>query len=528
MNYSEELLKWENILDINNDNYLKKEIKKCKKNEILLNNFFKDLKCSNEYIYGDYGVGYNKINFITIKQIIDILTENNWDSKKYFLISYDGNELIKNIIELLNKYNDKKIKFLTFSNYEGVDKKFFSFIKRKLNIEKSIYISKSIYKSNTFNITIWNSDEKLKNNKLNEIINKLSENKKIYFEKTINDEMNFLNNDLIMKIFVDNISKISYEKKSLSNLKIAISNRSENVTKILTKLLGFKNFSYVINNKPKNKDISLYDKKKYCNDFLIKKYFKSEINFAKRKKANLLISFNKEGSQLYLFLINKKNVLFLNSNKIVLYFLDDFYKNLEFDNKKIENVYISTNENPNDNILKLIEKYKIDFKKIENCDFISNDYLLIYWNNYNQIIFGEKINDEFSIYHIIVKLLFIIDYYFNQYNSLLPLINNIEKKYEKMKSEFVLFTKKDFHKIVESLNEESDFSNIKINNYENVVSDEINICEFIYKKKYKTKIKHNNITNKTIICFYENEINNYLKNKIKIIKYKHFFANLLE
>lgn len=514
MNYQEELNNWNNFFVKNFK--IKKDLNKLRKVDEKDSHFFNDLKILNNLIYGSYGAGYNKINSITLKKIIDIfnlLIDNKNDN--YFLISSDGSnecvEMLKDIIWT----NDKDIKFITFSNFVGFDKKFISATIKKIHPYASIYISRSIYDKTAFEINLFD-EQGFKINKeiLKGILKQLDKN----INNISRDEkrkISFLNNDSLIKIFNNKINVLFPKNINNKKTKIAISNRSNGITNILTKLIGNQDFTYVVNEKINNQKIDIFEKK-YVSDKKIKTFFKNDIKFAKKYKCNFLITFNENGTQLFVFIIHRNKVIYLNENLLVLTFLHKFYIELVFDNKTLSNLFISSNEGLNDNLSNLVKKYNIKWRMIKNENFVSKDYLLIYWNDYAQYIFGEKINDEYTIYHLLIKVLAIIDYYNNQWGSTKTLFSKLEKiygsfdiqnkhlidlNYEEAKKRVIVFISK-YSKLVKSELETNTIDELAI---------EDDIWNIRLVDNTKIIIKYNKLMKKTIVVFRRKRETNLIK-----------------
>ena len=88
MSFNEEIKKWNDLFS--EDKLSKKYVKKNQNfDQEFINNFYQDLRVSDNCIYGEYGIGYSKINSVIVKKIVDIFIqildkENNND---YFAIS---------------------------------------------------------------------------------------------------------------------------------------------------------------------------------------------------------------------------------------------------------------------------------------------------------------------------------------------------------------------------------------------------------------------------------------------------------
>lgn len=519
MKQNNEIFKWNSIYQ--NNRVFQTQLKDRNQNNVKEEEFFGNLKITNNYIYGEYGIGYSKINSITTKKIIELFIQiEKMNHDEYFFIASDGNLECLEIIESIINLNDQNIKFLSFQKFLGFDKTFILSTIKTVKPFGCIYLSKSIFNPEIIQINLYDSNGKeLENEKLKNLIDQMTKNiDNIHISQ--NKNVYFLNNELLIKTFVDKVKKI-YSKDLNPNkkTKIMISNRSEGVSNILSKLIGSQEFTYTINNKVKNNDVNIY-KYKYWNDKTIKKAFKKELIKAWTKKANLLIIFNKEASQIFLFVLNKRKIIFLNNDLIALILLNDLYNNFFMDNYNTSNIFISSNNLPNENIQKLIKKYNVHFKQIQNNNFYSRrDYMLLFWNDYNQIVFGQKSNNEFSIYHLLAKIISIIESYNNQYDSIDILLSRLKKMY----GEFVSInkywidkTKPEIKKIIDNikLNKETNIFNIqKYIENDKVLNFENEIALIQYKNKYLLSIKFNEINKKASISFKKINLNN--ENKFK-------------
>ncbi|MBD5423233.1 MAG: hypothetical protein HDR43_01930 [Mycoplasma sp.] len=529
MQLQDEIIKWNNLFEENK--LFKKELKKIEKIGIQNTNFYDNLNVANNCIYAEYGVGYSKINSITIKKIIDLFLKiiENQHSNNYFLITSDGSQECIEIIKSLLNINNSNIKFITSSSYEGFDKNFILSSIKKINPMAALHLSKSIFDNKIINAALYNSSGIKIGNKVLEGITKKIKKNLIDVELAKNDNMSFLNNELLIKIFSDKIKELFKNYSISRKTKIAISNRSNGITKIISKLVGSQDFSYVINNKIKKREIDLFSTKKHISDNKIKMYFWKDILFARRKKANFLICFNQEGTQLFLFAIHNSKVTYINSNLLTLIYLNHFYNELEMNNQKLTNTFISSNNDPNENIIRLINKYKINFKKITNNDFLTKDFLLIFWNDYNQYVFGDKMSQEFSIYQFLIKILCIIDYYNNQYNSINALLNSLNKMYGVFSHEekYILDIAPDM--ITDKIDEV--FKNWKQKEVSTKIVNYVNeetIKEIYIDSEFKLNIKYNFIIKKVIMIVSYTKDTNVIKEFQKRIKLKYWIKTLMK
>lgn len=190
---------------------------------------------------------------------------------QHVLISSDGSneckEIIQNVIKL-----DRDIKFLSFANYEGFDKNFILSSIKKIGPKCSFHLSKSVHNNNFIHINIYDEKGiKVKNELLEKMVAKIDKNVDD-LEPTNEYSISFLNSELLIKIYIEKICSLFSKTNNIRKTKIAISNRSTGIIRILTKLLGSQDFSYIINNNIKDKKIDL-NKSKILTDQKIKKYF---------------------------------------------------------------------------------------------------------------------------------------------------------------------------------------------------------------------------------------------------------------
>lgn len=518
MSFNEEIKKWNDLFS--EDKLSKKYVKKNQNfDEEFINNFYQDLRVSDNSIYGEYGIGYSKINSVIVKKIVDIFIqildkENNND---YFAISSDGSVVCTNIINNLMKINNKNIKFITFNNYEGFDKSFVLSSIKKINPLGAIHISQSIFNPNILNINLYDYQGiKINNEILVNIIQKIDKNLNDVSIAT-EENLSFFDNELLIKIFVDKMNKLFDSRVLTKKTKVAISNRSSGITKVLTKLLGTQDFPYVVNNKIKNKTININCKKTISYKY-IKRYFWKEILFAKLNKANLLICFNAEGTQLFLFAIEKTKAIYIDPSLLSLIFLNSFFDDLYKNEKKLLDIFIASNGSPHTNMVNLINKYKLHFKQITNNNFLQEEMLLLFWNDYNQYAFGKKINQEFSIYLFLLKILNIIDNYINQYGSINALLNILTKMYgpNDYQNKYLINISYELAlaKIHKLFNMTFEFSDQKNKNYEN----ETILLEFNISNEIDFLMKYNFIINQFIIILTHKHNTNILKRGKKFWK----------
>lgn len=514
----QEIIKWENIFQKNK--IFKKQLKKIEKAGAFDSSFYQKPSISNFSIYGEYGVGFGKINAIVIKKILDVFFEQMENKNGHILVCSDENLETLEITKSVSKINDN-LNLVFFKDFEGFDKKFVSFCVKKAKLLGAIYISKSIFNKNILNVFIYDSNaKKLDKSKLNEIVEKIENNiNNIEYKSYNKNNVSFLNNDLLIKTFVDRISVLFSKKTAFRKTKIAISCRTKGIASIISSLVGNKDFAYTINKKTINKDLDIFSKS-HLSDFNIKKYFWKQILFAKLNNCNFLIEFNKEGTQLFIFLIQGWKIIYLNEKLIPLIFLHKFYNDIFLENKSIPNLFVASNEDLTKNLIALFRKFQIEYRKISDNNFNTHDYMLLFWNDYNQFVFGENVNDEFTIYHILIKITEIIDYYNNQYNSIKALFNNTKKMYGFFEEENKYFLNLNIDSINNIINKfvKSELYSKNIANYNRIQINEndfieSNLWKIELKSGYTIFIKYNYILQKTIIKirFIEEEENVFKK-----------------
>lgn len=85
-----------------------------------------------------------------------------------------------------------------------------------------------------------------------------------------------------------------------------------------------------------------------------------------------------EGTQLFLFAIEKTKIIYIDPNLLSLIFLNNFCQESYKNEKILSNFFIASNGSPNSNIINLINKYKLNFKQITNNIFLQEEMLLLF------------------------------------------------------------------------------------------------------------------------------------------------------
>lgn len=528
MNSYEVFLQWKKYFE--DDKNLLKELSKYESIDLSETDFFHSCKVVNNKIVSEYGVGMNKINKLTIRLFFYAFTNyflRKSENKEIVFIASNDSNTCKKLIKDLTFMKNEKIKLVTFDNFEGYDKKIFNEAVKKIKAKLGLYIQESIYNSNIINIYFVDENGQVYDNQTILDFLKLTNSVNPFdFEINEKESILFVDNTKLIEIFIDKIYPLYVKQLDTNKTKIAISNNNKGVTSVLSKLIGKLDFSYIINNKSKVKNIFEYST---LDDNKIKKIYKDEIRYARKKKCNILITYNANGTALFIFLVYKTNVVFLNETLITLMFLHNFLNDLFLRNKKIAKLYIASNCEPIQSIKNLIKKYNLDFQIKNNHNFSNKDneedkYLLYYWNIYNQYIFGEKKNIDFSIYHLIIKLLEILNFYNLQNNAKNNLIANLNQMYGsyyevKLFSNFNLKQIENRMKKLISSQDKQTYLKIKKINEFDLLSDEEEktIYTIDLKGDINVIIKYNFIFKKMIFIY---RIKNKKMNSF--INYSHF------
>ena len=507
MNQAEIILKWKKYFE--NNKLILKELIKYENINLLETNFLNPCPVINQSICAPIGVGLNKINTLTIRNFLATLIKhfNDWEDRDLIFIGSDGTPKAQQLIKDLALLKLEKGTFVTFENFDGFDKKFVSETIKKIKAKCGFFIQSSIYSPDLINVFFLDELGESYDAAFVKKINQEALNNN-YFELELNEKIDifYIENEKMIKIFVDKIEQLYTKRLNTKKTKIAISNHNQSVTKVLAKLLGHLDYAYVINDnvKPKN----LFNSK-MIDDREVELVYQKEIKFAQKTKSNILISFSPNGTQLMIFLVKRNSVTYLNKNLITLLFLHNFFNNLFLANKKLAKTWIASDYQPIPSIINLIYKYNLDFNPIKEVIYDPQNYLLYYWNNYNQFIFGEKRNVDFGIYNLFIKLLEILNFGILQSGGIQYLITNINMMYghyqqiDAINDISLINLKNKIEKILSVPQSWSTYfiRDIKVNDHIKQMDEEL-LWTITFKNNDKFLIKYNHLINKAIITYY--------------------------
>lgn len=523
------LIQWKDYFQ--NDKEILKELQKLESVKLSETDFLSNFLVINNKIVAKRGIGLNKINALSLRALVYFFIQENFtNDDKLFFVSYDGNLEIKKMIKSLNFLNLQNYGLITLNDYKSIDKKMINEIFKKIKLSGGMYIQESIYESDLFEIYFFNKDGELINH---EIISNFVKN--IYWKNFFDiplkndEEILFIDYEPLIKMFVKKVVSLYTKKNNTNKTKVVISNHNNFACEIVSKILGNLDFSYVVNDNPSRKNIFAFKK---INDKKIRKIFFDEINFAKRKKANVLISFDKSGSQLFCFLKIKNNFVFINENIISLMINHHFFNNLILNKIKLTNFYIQSNNLLSNNMQNLVQKFSIPFELKNDLELDKHSYMLYYWNSYYQFAFGEKHNSFFTIYHIFVKLLEIINIYNSQFGSVQGHLRDLKIMYGNTNQKIFItnvLKSKLINKIKEIqkndnkiLLDEFGIKSIKMyNDIEHIdqfLYDEVLIFNLELNDNSSLMIKWNSILNKIIFIIRDENKKNTLQKFIDLFK----------
>lgn len=429
MNNNELIEKWK--IAFQNDKKILKKLSKM--NELNDNDkFFTKLFFDNKKIIARIGEGYGQLNKLTVKLIAISFAKTLTNYKKEainldILISSDGSPEAKSFLEIIaNVFESKGITSTAFKSYAGYDQKFVCRTIKKLNLDAGIMIEKSIFNDKVFNVFFINSEGIHFNKEFVEQIKLEMENHNIFEIKTNPAKTQFLSNSKVISDYVGKVLSLSNRKGDQKKIKIAISNYNSSVTQILKKILGNMDFNYVVNNNLNKGNIH---QKKKINKKTYSNFYWRDIIFSKKNKCSMLICPSKNGSQLNLFVSHGRNFVYLDSNEITLMFLNFFLINMNIGSKKITNSYIGTDIPPIQSVKNIINKYNLELLITGDVEVVENKYLLFYWNQESQFIFGENKIIEFGFHHLIIRFLEMLNYYETQRLNIYSQKNILIKMY---------------------------------------------------------------------------------------------------
>ncbi|MGL5732966.1 MAG: hypothetical protein ACRCXE_02775 [Metamycoplasmataceae bacterium] len=490
--------------------------------------FFAKLLFDSKKIVARIGVGYGKLNKLVAGIIAysfaNILKGYKINDKIIdVIVCSDGSPEIKsfinNIADVL-AYEDVTV--TAFKKFAGYDKKFVRRTINKLELSAGIFIERSIYNNDVFNIHFIDStgndfsDELLKN-----IETEINKND-IFSIKSKPAKIDFLSNNKLINDYIIKILSLSSRKGDQRKVKVTISNYNAGVTEILKKILGNMDFNYKINSHINKGNINI---KKHRNDKSFINFYWRDIKFARKNKCDMLICPSRNGSALNLFIFNGRQVFHLDANEITLMFLNFFFIGINIDTKKIPNSYIGTDLPPIQNIKNLISKYNLELAISEDVKVIEDKFLLFYWNQNAQFIFGENYSTEFGFHHLIIRFLEMINYYKTQRLNLGSQRNVLAKMYGSYKTHTIIlnYQLSRLYLFLDNINKSEFALKYPIEDvvrYEdlNILSENI-IAKVILKTGEELLIKYNYI-NKKIVIFVRLENDNF-----KLWNKNHFTKN---
>lgn len=427
MNQVELLLKWKRYFETNKT--MLKELAKYDNVNLGETNFLNPCLVIDQRICAAWGAGLNKINTLTVRNFVFTLVNQivNLEAQDLIFIASDGSLRCQQLVRDLAHLALERGEFVSFENFAGFDKKFVTEAIRKVNAKVGIFIQTSIYDPELIDVFFLNY---LGENYETDFVEKIVQNSLAndYFSIPLRGQADiyYVENDKMIKLFVDKIEQLYTKRLNTKKTKIALSNHNPGVTQVLAKLLGHLDYAYVINDNVRPKHMFAH---KLLSDHEFLRLYRREIRFAKQRRCNILLTGDTNGSRLLIFLLKRNNVIFLNQNLTTLVFLHNFFNNLFLANKKLAKSWIAADTTPIKSITNLITKYHIDFNVTSKLVHDPQNYLLFYWNDYNQFIFGEKRNVTFGIYNLFIKLLEILNFAILQTGGLQNLVSNINTMY---------------------------------------------------------------------------------------------------
>ncbi|MGL5732732.1 MAG: hypothetical protein ACRCXE_01510, partial [Metamycoplasmataceae bacterium] len=509
----------------------KNAVRRLSKITELANNdpFFTKLLFDSKKIVARIGVGYGKLNKLVAGLIAysfaNILKGYKINDKGIdVIVCSDGSPEIKgflnNIADVL-AYEDVTV--TAFKKFAGYDKKFVRRTINKLELSAGIFIERSIYNNDVFNIHFIDStgndfsDELLKN-----IETEINKND-IFSIKSKPAKIDFLSNNKLINDYIQKILSLSSRKGDQRKVKVTISNYNSGVTEILKKILGNMDFNYKINSNINKGNINI---KRHRNDKSFVHFYWRDIKFARKNKCDMLICPSRNGSALNLFIFNGRQVFHLDANEITLMFLNFFFIGINIETKKIPNSYIGTDLPPIQNIKNLISKYNLELAISEDVKVIEDKFLLFYWNQNAQFIFGENYSTEFGFHHLIIRFLEMINYYKTQRLNLGSQRNVLAKMYGSYKTHTIIlnYQLSRLYLFLDNINKSEFALKYPIEDvvrYEdlNILSENL-IAKVILKTGEELLIKYNYI-NKKIVIFVRLENDNF-----KLWNKNHFTKNV--
>ncbi|MGL6124994.1 MAG: hypothetical protein ACRC1F_00700 [Metamycoplasmataceae bacterium] len=491
--------------------------------------FFTKLFFDSKKIITNIGLGYGKLNKLVVELIAysfsEVLKEvrDNNETIDILLCSDGSKEITVFLKNMANVLYDKGLTVSAFNSFAGYDKKFIRRTINKLELTAGIFIERSIYNNDVFNIHFINYGG---NDFSDEIIVKIKneiEKHNIFSIKSKPAKIDFLSNNKVINDYIQKILSLSSRKGDQRRAKITISNYNNGVTEILKKILGNMDFNYKINTNINKGNINV---KKSRNDKTFINFYRKDIRFARKNKCDMLICSSKNGSALNLFVFNGRQVFYLDSNEVALMFLNFFFYIEKIERKKIVNSYIGTDISPIQSIKNLIKKYNLELAISEDIKNPSEKFLLFYWNQNSHFIFGENSNNEFGFHHLIIGFLEMVNYYKTQRLNIASQRNILTKMYGSYKTHITIldFELTRLHWLLNNiknshLNAKYPVENVLMFENSNDLNENL-IAKIVLKSGEELLIKFNYI-NKKIIIFIRLENDN-----LKLWNKDHFSKNI--
>ena len=480
--------------------------------------FFAKLFFDSKKIIARIGIGYGKLNKLVVSLIAysfgEILKKNKTTNKSIdILVCSDGSPEIKNFLKnIANVFAAQKLTTTAFKSYQGYDSKFIRRTIKKLEFNGGIFIERSIYNDEIFNIFFIDSNGNYFNEEFIEELKKEIDKHDIFKINYVPAKVDFLSNNLIINDYIQKILFLSNRKGDQRKMKICISNYNKGVTEILKKTLGNMDFNYVINNKISKGNI--YQKKKR-NEKIFLNFFRKDILFAKQNRCDMLVCPSKNGSSLNIFMISGRQTFYLDANEITLMFLNFFLIELNTNIKKLPNSYIGTDVPPIQSIKNLIKKYNLELSVSEDVDISDNKFLLFYWNQDSQFIFGENNLIEFGFHHLIIKFLEMINYYKTQRLNISSQRRILAKMYGSYQTQIIIIDNElnRLYSLLEDINKSElnnkfPIENVVIFKQNNVLNENL-IAKILFKNETELFVKFNYLNKKIIIIIrFKNENHN--------------------
>ena len=489
--------------------------------------FFSNLFFDSKKIIARLGIGYGKLNKLVINSLAysfaEILKRRKMENDFIdVLVCSDGSPEIKSFLKNISDVlYSQKLVITAFKFYAGYDIKFVCRTIGRLKITAGIYIERSIYNNNIFNVFfIDHKGNYFGEEFFQEIKTEMSKHD-IFSIKSQPSKVDFLSNNKVINDYTQKLLSLSNRKGDQRKVKVAISNYNNGVTKILQKILGNMDFNYIINNKINKGNIH---QKKNRNDRTFNSFYKRDILFSKENKCDMLICPSKNGTELNLFVFNGRQVFHLDANEITLMFLNFFLIEVNISTKKLPNSYIGTDMPPIQSIKNLIKKYNLELSVSEDIKISNDKFLLFYWNQNSQFIFGENTIIEFGFYHLIIKFLEMINYYKTQRLTIPALRNILTKMYGSYKTHIIIldFDLSILYALLDNinnslLNEKFPVENTIIFEHSTVLNENL-IAKILLKNGVELLIKFNYLNKKIVIFIRLEDINNKIWSRDHISK----------